>query len=221
MSSNPGDFPVFIMKSSLFSKGFANGPPKWRHFEQDCHHGHRNGNTSLGGKEEDAFLPSFRHTQIRGQETSHLLLASLYIKMLLQAWGTRGRDKEMSGLRTWNCLPPPGWCKWSQPEAVQSPHTGKENSRRKMLSAIEDQGRCKQYWLWQTCLSWGRITFLDLLSVQMTVSKELEKLQHFVLVLCQPDCCVLLPDKHNICYLNDISLARQTSPLSLHHWLGG
>lgn len=28
MSSNPGDFPVFIMKSSLFAKGFANGPPK-------------------------------------------------------------------------------------------------------------------------------------------------------------------------------------------------
>lgn len=120
-----------IMKSSLFSKRFANGPPKWRHFEQDCHQGHRNSNTSLGGKEKDAFLPSFRNIQMRGQETPHLLLASLYIKMLLQTGGTAGRDKEMSGLRTWKCLPPRGWREQAQPEAVQGPHTGRENPEGK------------------------------------------------------------------------------------------
>lgn len=107
ISSNPGDFPVFIMKSSQLPEGFANGPPKWRHFEQDCHHGHRNSNTSLGGKEEDAFSPSFRHTDKRVRDIPPPVSLSLYQDASASMRElTTGRDKETSGLRTWNCLPP-------------------------------------------------------------------------------------------------------------------
>lgn len=34
------------------------------------------------------------------------------------------------------------------------------------------------------------------------------------LTLCQPDCCILLPDKHNICYLNDFNLLDKHPTLS-------
>lgn len=43
----------------------------------------------------------------------------------------------------------------------------------------------------------------------MTPSKKLENLQHFVLMLLP--IWLLLPDKHNISYLNGISCASQTS----------
>lgn len=64
ISTNPGDFPACVTKSSPhFLKAVQMDLPNSSTFSKTSTIGNRNSSTNLGGREKDAFLPSFRHTQ--------------------------------------------------------------------------------------------------------------------------------------------------------------